>query len=125
MVLGLGVDLVEIERVRHALDRWGERLLAKLMDPPEAERLPHVAPDRVRALAFAIAGKEAVSKALGTGWARGVAWRQVLVEVGPPASVRLRGRALEVARHLGSQGAGSLTLEMRGDLVLGEFRLFS
>jgi hypothetical protein len=49
----------------------------------------------------------------------------VLVDLGPPASVSLRGRALEVARHLGSKGVGSLTLEMRGDLVLGEFRLFS
>jgi holo-[acyl-carrier protein] synthase len=125
MVLGLGVDLVEIDRVREGLDRWGERLLSKLMDPHEAKRLPPIPADRARALALAIAGKEAVSKALGTGWTRGVAWRQVVVDPGPPPSAQLRGRAREVARALGSRGGGSLTLETRGNLVVGEFRLFA
>ena len=123
MVVGLGVDLVEIGRVREALDRWGERLVAKLMDRGEAADLP-ASPDRARALAFAIAGKEAVSKALGTGWTHGVGWRQVVVDPGPPASARLHGRAREVARALGSEGGGTLTLEARGDLVLAEYRLF-
>jgi holo-[acyl-carrier protein] synthase len=122
MVVGLGVDLVEIDRVREALDRWGDRLVAKLMDRGEAVDLP-APPDRARAVAFAIAGKEAVSKALGTGWTHGVAWRQVVIAPGPPATATLDGRAREVARALGSPGTGALTLEARGDLVLAEYRL--
>jgi holo-[acyl-carrier protein] synthase len=122
--VGLGVDLVEIGRVREALDRWGERLVAKLMDREEAADLT-AAPERARALAFAIAGKEAVSKALGTGWTHGVAWRQVVIDLGPPAAARLHGPARRVARSLGSSGAGALTLETRGDLVLAEYRLLA
>jgi phosphopantetheinyl transferase (holo-ACP synthase) len=40
VVVGLGVDLVEWPRVARSLERWGERLVAKLMDPEEAARLP-------------------------------------------------------------------------------------
>ena len=76
-------------------------------------------------LALAIAGKESVSKALGTGWTRGVRWRDVVVEPGPPARATLLGPALARARALGSQGSGVLHLECRGNLVLGEFRLLS
>ena len=125
MVVGLGIDLVELDRVEASLERWGERLLEKLMDPAEAERLPAEPAGRVRAVAFAIAGKEAASKALGTGWSRGVRWRDVVVDPGPPASASMKGRALEVARALGSGGHGELSLEIRGNLALGEFRLLS
>ncbi len=125
MVIGLGVDLIERDRVSAALGRWGERLVARLMDPPEAARLPAAAAARGLALALAIAGKESVSKALGTGWTRGVRWRDVVVEPGPPARATLLGPALARARTLGSQGAGVLRLECRGNLVLGEFRLLS
>lgn len=125
MVIGLGVDLIERDRVSAALRRWGEKLVARLMDPPEAARLPGAAAARGLALALAIAGKESVSKALGTGWTRGVRWRDVVVEPGPPARATLLGPALARARALGSQGSGVLRLECRGNLVLGEFRLLS
>jgi holo-[acyl-carrier protein] synthase len=125
MVIGLGVDLTELDRVRAALSRWGDRLVARLMDPPEAAALPAQAPQRVEALALAIAGKEAASKALGTGWTRGVRWRDVSVALGPPPQVALRARAAERARSLGSSGRGELRLEIRGNLVLAEFRLLS
>ena len=62
MVVGLGVDLVELPRVAASLSRWGERLVAKLMDAEEAARLPAAPAERARALALAIAGKEAASK---------------------------------------------------------------
>src|SRR5262245_15372791 len=62
-VVGLGVDVVEKSRVRAALARWGERLVAKLMGPQEAARLPVEADARALSLARAIAAKEAASKA--------------------------------------------------------------
>ena len=125
VVIGLGVDLVELDRVERALQRWGGRLVEKLMGPDEGGRLPAAAADRARALALAIAAKEAASKALGTGWSRGVRWRDVVVDAGPPASVRLEGGAAARARRLGSTGAVVAMLEVRGGLVLGEVWLTS
>lgn len=124
LVLGLGIDLVEIERVKASHRRWGDRLLSRLMDPEEKDRLPAEEEARVRALALAIAGKEAASKALGTGWSHGVAWRDVVVALTPPR-VLLRGRAAEVARMLGSTGRTSARLFVRGELAVGEVRLFA
>jgi holo-[acyl-carrier protein] synthase len=125
MVVGLGIDLVEWARVAKALERWGDRFVAKLMDPEEAERLPPEGESRVLALALAVAGKEAASKALGTGWSQGVRWRDVVVELGPPPRVTLLARAKAVARSLGSPGRARVTLEIRGELAVGEVRLLS
>lgn len=125
MVVGLGIDLVELPRVARALERWGERLVGKLMDPGEANRLPRSREERTVALAMAIAGKEATSKALGTGWSGGVRWRDVVVELGPSPAVRLHAGAAEAARRLGSDGRTRLTLEVRGPLAVGEVWLLA
>ena len=125
MVVGLGVDLVELGRVAKALDRWGSRLVAKLMDAEEAGRLPADAAERAQALALAIAGKEAASKALGTGWSRGVRWRDVEVRLRPEPAVGLRGGAAARARALGSSGRTWARLELRDELAVGEVRLLS
>lgn len=124
MVVGLGVDLVEEERVARSLARWGDRLVGKLMDPEEAGRLP-AGPARAPALARAIAAKEAASKAIGTGWSRGVAWRDVVVELGPPPSVRLERQAARAAWRLGSDGRTQTTLEVRDGLVIGRVILLA
>jgi holo-[acyl-carrier protein] synthase len=125
MVIGIGVDLVEAARVARALARFGDRFVGKLMDPEEAAALPASQAARSLALAFAVAGKEAASKALGTGWSQGVRWRDVVVTAGPKPSVRLDGRAAAVARRLGSSGRGRLRLRQEGALVLGEYWLLS
>jgi holo-[acyl-carrier protein] synthase len=124
VIVGVGIDLVEQERVTRALERWGERLVAKLMGAEEAARLP-AGSGRAHAIALAIAAKEAASKALGTGWSRGVWWRDVVVDLGPPLDVRLEGGALARARRLGSAGRTRAALEVRGDLVIGQVRLLS
>lgn len=124
-ILHLGLDLVEIDRVARLLERWGDRLVARLMDPAEADRLPPGGNERTRALAIAIAGKEAASKALGTGWSHGVRWRDVVVDPGPPPSVRLLGPALDTARSRGSRGESHARLEIRGNIVIVEVRLLS
>lgn len=124
MVVGLGVDLVELDRVAQMIERWGDRLVEKLMGPAEAQALPGPGPDRALALAQAVAGKEAASKALGTGWSRGVQWRHVVVDVGS-SEVRLEGKAAAVARARGARPGGPVRLETRGDLVIAEFRLLS
>jgi holo-[acyl-carrier protein] synthase len=125
MVVGIGIDLVEWARLERSLERWGDRLVAKLMDADEAQALPLQGEARVQALALAVAGKEAASKALGTGWSLGVRWRDVVVGRGPSPSVRLAGRAAEVARQLGSSGEALVSLEIRGSLAIGEVWLLS
>ncbi|HXK12742.1 MAG TPA: 4'-phosphopantetheinyl transferase superfamily protein [Vicinamibacteria bacterium] len=125
MVIGVGLDLVETARVERALLRFGDRFVGKLMDPEEASALPPSAAGRGLSLALAVAAKEAASKALGTGWSRGVRWRDVVVSLGSEAAVRLDGRAAEVARELGSSGRCRLRLEVRGPLVVGEIWLLS
>jgi holo-[acyl-carrier protein] synthase len=124
VLIGIGLDLVETERVALALARFGERFVAKLMDPGEAAALPD-GDGRALALALAVAAKEAASKALGTGWSQGVRWRDVVVSLGGAPSVRLDGRAAEVARALGSSGRTRARLERRGLLVVGEVWLLS
>jgi holo-[acyl-carrier protein] synthase len=120
MLVGIGLDLVELSRVGRSLARWDGRLLDKLMDAAEAARLPATGPARVEAVATAIALKEAASKALGTGWSHGVFWRHVIADPGPPVSVRLTGEAAVIATRRGSSGTTSAWLETRGDLLLAE-----
>jgi len=95
------------------------------MDAEEAARLPAHGPERARALALAIAGKEAASKALGTGWTRGVRWRDVDVRLLPRPTVGLRGAAAARGRQLGSSGRTWARLELRDELAVGEVRLLS
>ena len=125
MVVGLGIDLVERGRVARILERWGERFVGKLMGEEEARSVPRHPGERAEHLAHAIAAKEAASKALGTGWSRGVHWRQVEVRLGEAPSLVLTDRAREVARALGSSGACRLLFESRGDLLIGSVLLFS
>ena len=120
IVVGLGVDLVETARVSRLLARYGDRFVRRLTDPEEAAGLPAAGSARVRALALAIAGKEAASKALGTGWSRGVRWRDVVVTRDDPPTVRLRGRAAEVAQGRGSSGRSRTRLAVDGPLAIGE-----
>jgi holo-[acyl-carrier protein] synthase len=119
-LVGIGIDLIETQRVLRSLDRFGERLVRRLMDPPEAGRLPREPAARVLALALAIAAKEAASKAIGTGWSRGVYWRHVEVTLGEPPALTLRAQALAEARRLGSDGRCLLRLELRDGVAIGE-----
>ena len=119
-VLGVGVDLVELDRVERALARWGRRMIDRLMAPPEAARLPAAEPERSRAFARAIAVKEAASKALGTGWTRGVAWRHVELDATGAPRALLHEAADRRARALGASAARVASLDGRDGLVIAE-----
>lgn len=102
MIIGIGMDLVEIDRIAATLQRHGERALQRLFTTREASycqgsRSP------VESFGARFAAKEALFKALGTGWTGGVAWHEV--EVLPDAAgaprLHLHGRTLEVATGLG------------------------
>jgi holo-[acyl-carrier protein] synthase len=123
MIAGLGIDLVEVERIEHALARWGAAFLARLMDPEEIAGLPSGRPPL--AVAEAVAVKEAASKAIGTGWSGGVRWRDVVVSHGERPAARLDGAALAAARRLGSSGATIVRVEHPPGLVIATVRLLA
>ncbi len=77
-IVGIGLDLVKIARIRALTERWDERFLRRLFT--EAERRECLArPSPHASLAGRFAVKEAVLKALGTGWAVGVKWVDIQV----------------------------------------------
>jgi holo-[acyl-carrier protein] synthase len=78
VIFGVGTDIVEIERVRKALERWGERFAERILCPPELIRFRnHRQP--VAYLAKRFAAKEAFTKALGTGIRAPANWHGVWV----------------------------------------------
>jgi holo-[acyl-carrier protein] synthase len=105
MIIGTGIDIVSVGRITHLIDRYGRRFLAKYYSDGEIERgLALPGPGRDRFFAARFAAREAFFKALGTGWGRGIALREVAVErneAGRP-SIALTGRAAEAAaeRHI-------------------------
>lgn len=103
MIIGIGVDLVEISRVRSLLASRGERALARLFTAGERRYCEGMAYP-ARHFAARVAAKEAAFKALsGTDDARGIGWREmevVLDRLGRP-SLQLHGRASSRARELG------------------------
>jgi len=102
MLLGVGVDVVEVARVSSALKRFGDRIENRVFTAAERSECAGRV-DRDLALAARFAAKEACLKALGTGWAGGVTFRQVEVHrnaAGRP-SLRLHDRAAEEAARLG------------------------
>lgn len=102
MILGLGLDLAEIGRIRESFARHGERFLRRILTPAEAAAMPQVNPEAYLAARFA--AKEACAKALGTGFADGVTLHDMEVSrlaSGAP-QLALSGRAAEVAKALGA-----------------------
>jgi holo-[acyl-carrier protein] synthase len=103
VVIGIGTDLVAVDRFAASLERWGDRLLDRVFtDGERRECLAHgPAPAHAAIrLAARFAAKEAAFKALGTGWGQGVRWREVEVMGGGSVAptIRLAGRAQEIAR---------------------------
>ncbi len=73
-MLVTGVDLIEIERIHHAIERYGDHFLARVYTAAELQ----VCKGKVESLTARFAAKEAVGKALGTGiWREGVAWTDI------------------------------------------------
>jgi holo-[acyl-carrier protein] synthase len=100
MIEGIGVDVVEIERIHEVVSKWGDRFLNKVFTEAELNYadsklnpFPHIA------ARFAV--KEAVAKALATGWSGGFQWKDVEVQndVSGKPSVILRGKMKELLKE--------------------------
>lgn len=104
MILGTGIDLIEIRRVSAALDRFGNRFSERILTASELSVATH-RNDFPVYLASRFAAKEAVSKSLGTGISGEVGWHSIEVirsSTGRP-EVILHGGAKELVKNLGGQ----------------------
>jgi holo-[acyl-carrier protein] synthase len=114
VIIGIGSDLIDIDRIARTLERFGDRFLDRIFTATERARSERRA-DRAASYAKRFAAKEACSKALGTGFRRGVFWRDLGVAnlaSGQPTLV-LTGGALKRLEHItppGTRAVISLTL---------------
>ncbi len=106
MIVGTGIDLVEIGRIQLSMDRFGKRFLDRVFTAAEQD---YCLRKRKSAESFAarFAAKEAGAKALGTGISHGVSWLEIEVarELGGRPTLQFHGRAAEFAARLGAARA--------------------
>lgn len=102
MILGTGVDLAEVARIRASIERYGERFTGRVFTPREAAYAERKA-NKYERYAARFAAKEAGMKAIGTGWSGGITWKDLEVTNLPSGrpTLALHGVAREVADRLG------------------------
>ncbi len=102
MIVGSGVDLAEVHRIRAACERFGRRFIERIFTPAEIRYVERKA-NRFERYAGRFAAKEAGMKAIGTGWRRGVRWQDFEVSNLPSGKPTLlfHGVAAEFAARLG------------------------
>lgn len=103
MILGLGIDLVELKRIQHSYERFGQKFAEKILRPDELTELP-AGTQAIAFLAARFAAKEAAVKALGTGFRDGIWFQDFSVqkdELGQP-SLKIYGTAQKVFERLGA-----------------------
>lgn len=104
MIAGIGVDVCEVDRIRCALEApHGARFRARVFTDAEQAYCEARRRGRFESYAARFAAKESVMKVLGTGWSRGVTWRDIEVVRAPgePPGLRLHGQAAAIARRQG------------------------
>jgi holo-[acyl-carrier protein] synthase len=102
MILGTGIDLAEVPRIRNAITRYGDRFVGRIFTEREVSYVERKA-NRFERYAARFAAKEAGMKALGTGWRRGVMWKDFEVANLPSGrpTLILHGVAKDIAERLG------------------------
>jgi holo-[acyl-carrier protein] synthase len=106
MIIGTGIDIAEVPRIRLSIERFGDRFLHRIYTVGEIRYCDSKA-NRVERYAARFAAKEAAMKALGTGWSRGVRWRDCEVSrlPGGRPTILFHGKAGEIAASLGVNNA--------------------
>lgn len=103
-VIAHGIDLVDIARIKQSITEHGQRFIDRCFTQQETD-YAHSAkePRNYERFAARFAAKEAVLKALGTGWANGIAWTDVEIRRQPSGAptVYLSAKAAEIAEELG------------------------
>jgi len=111
MLVGTGIDLAEIPRIRNSIARFGNRFLDRIFTPGEKAYCLRKK-NAAESFAARFAAKEAAAKALGTGISYGVNWLEIEVTREPSGrpGLAFHGRAAQIAERLGVTNAAlSLT----------------
>ena len=102
MIVGTGVDLAEVPRIKASIERYGEKFIRRIYTPAEIAYVERKA-NKFERYAARFAAKEAGMKAIGTGWRRGVTWQDFEVANLPSGkpTLLLHGVAASFAEKLG------------------------
>lgn len=120
MIVGLGLDVAEIDRIEAAIKRHGASFIERIYTQAEAAYCQRYTSPFER-YAGRFAAKEAAMKALGTGWSRGVRWRDIEVvrEATGKPTLRLEGASRSIADGLGVKHI-VLTITHSGNLAIAQ-----
>jgi holo-[acyl-carrier protein] synthase len=123
MLVGTGIDIIEIGRIASSIERYGQRFLARVFTPQE---IAYCLRKKSSAESFAarFAAKEAGAKALGTGIQWGVTWREIEVQrqPGQRPTLHFTGRARDFADRLGVKHT-SLSLTHNATVAMASVQL--
>jgi len=102
MIVGTGVDIAEVHRIRESIERFGVRFLHRVFTAGEIAYCENKKNSRFESYAARFAAKEAAMKALGTGWNHGVRWRDIEVvrPRGQRPTIKFHGQAATFAEKL-------------------------
>jgi len=119
MLIGHGIDLCSVGRIRRMVADHGDHFLQRTYTEAEVAHARRRKKGFEETLAGRFAAKEAVMKALGTGWREGVAWRsiEIVTDLAGRPQVRLHGAAAEKAEALGIS-AWHVTITHTGNLAV-------
>ena len=125
MIVGTGVDLAEVPRIRASIERYGERFVQRIYTPREIAYVERKA-NKYERYAARFAAKEAGMKAIGTGWRHGVTWKDFEVTNLPSGKPTLafHGVAAAVAARLGVKNV-ALSLTHTAELGMAHLILES
>ena len=110
MIVGVGIDLIEVDRVREAIERHGQRFIDRIYTDGEIAYVERKA-NRYERYAARFAAKEAGMKAIGTGWRRGVRWKDFEVANLPTGQPTLRFHGA-AARFADAAGVSHVALSL-------------
>ena len=125
MIVGTGIDIAEVPRIRKSIERFGDRFLLRIFTAGEIRYCDSKA-NRMERYAARFAAKEAAMKALGTGWNHGVRWRdcEVVRMPGGRPTITFHGKAAEFAAKLGMKNA-ALSLSHTAEQAIAQVILES
>ena len=108
MVLGIGIDIIEIERIKASVEKFGDRFLNKIFTSVELD-YSLSKKNKYQHLAARFAAKEAIAKALATGWNKGFSWQDIEIKNEPNGMpiAKLNG---QLKNFLGSDKALQITM---------------
>ena len=125
MIVGTGVDLAEVPRIKHSIERFGDKFIRRIYTPREIAYVERKA-NKFERYAARFAAKEAGMKAIGTGWKRGVTWQDFEVTNLPSGkpTLHFHGVAAKVAESLNVRNV-SLSLTHTAELGMAHVILES